>query len=92
MVCTPADMVIDQGFGRLQGVGSGFNYRDDMPDAAKAALDSVSIDILPAAQDLIPLALEKYARGETQRADEVVPVYVREEVSWKKLAEQGKPG
>ena len=29
---------------------------------------------------------------EVQAAEQVAPVYVRDEISWKKLAEQGKPG
>lgn len=91
VVCAPADILIGRSLESLHGVGSGFCYQEKLPDALKASLVSVSVDVLPAARDLIPLALAKYARGETQRADEVVPVYVREEVSWKKLAEQGKP-
>jgi tRNA threonylcarbamoyladenosine biosynthesis protein TsaB len=91
-VCKPAELVIDQAIDRLHGVGSGFCYRREMSESVQLRLLSVSVAVLPSARDLIPLALEKFSRGETQRAKEVLPVYVREEVSWKKLAEQGKPG
>ena len=44
----------------------------------------------PAARDLIPLAHRKLTLGETQSARAVQPLYVRDEIHWKKLAEQGK--
>ena len=88
----PAELVIEGKFDSLQGVGSGFCYRENLPDRVKTALSSVSVDILPAARDMIPLALEKLACGEIQRPQEVLPLYVRDEISWKKLSEQGKPG
>lgn len=91
-VCHPAEVIIDRSIERLHGVGAGFCYRQEMSESVQLRLLSHSVDVLPSARDLIPLALEKYSRGETQRAQEVLPVYIREEVSWKKLAEQGKPG
>jgi tRNA threonylcarbamoyladenosine biosynthesis protein TsaB len=43
------------------------------------------------ARDIIPLALAKFQNGEIQSPRQVQPVYVRDEISWKKLAQQGKP-
>jgi tRNA threonylcarbamoyladenosine biosynthesis protein TsaB len=91
-VCPPAELMIEDQFDSLRGVGSGFCYRENLPASIETALCSVAEDVLPAARDIIPLALEKLARGDTQRPHDVLPVYVRDEVSWKKLAEQGKPG
>ena len=91
-VCKPAEVLLGyEGEGPNRGVGSGFNYQEDLPGDVKGGLQSVFSDVLPSARDLIPLALEKFASAATQRADQVLPVYVREEVSWKKLSEQGKP-
>jgi len=92
VVCAPAQIEIGEEVAEISGVGSGFGYRDDMPDAVTARLKSVAGEVLPSARDMIPLALEMFARGETRAAAEVLPVYVREEVSWKKLSEQGKRG
>ena len=75
----------------LQAVGSGARFIDQLPATVRAQLDTVSPDLLPAARDLLPLALAGLARGQTQSPREVQPVYVRDEISWKKLAEQGKP-
>ncbi len=75
---------------KLQVVGSGARFIEQFPPIVRAQLDSVSPDLLPAARDLLPLALASLARGQTQSPREVQPVYVRDEISWKKLAEQGK--
>ena len=39
---------------------------------------------------LFPLALAAAAMGETQSARQVQPIYVRDEINWKKIPEQGK--
>ncbi|MEH6581912.1 MAG: tRNA (adenosine(37)-N6)-threonylcarbamoyltransferase complex dimerization subunit type 1 TsaB [Halioglobus sp.] len=89
-VCTPADIRVGAHFQSLAAVGSGLKYLEAMPEELRTRLQSTAVEVLPSAQDLIPLAVAAYSRGETQRATEVAPVYVREEISWKKLAEQGK--
>ena len=89
-VCKPGDIVLNQDYEELRGIGGGCSYFDDFPEALRDAVQGVFTDVLPAAQDLIPLALEKFLRSDVQRPEQVVPVYVREEVSWKKLADQGK--
>jgi tRNA threonylcarbamoyladenosine biosynthesis protein TsaB len=92
VVCSPASIDVDPEVLQFRGIGSGFRYLADLPAAVSDRLQTVAADLLPSARDMIPLALEMYARGETQGAAEVLPVYVREEISWKKLAEQGKRG
>jgi hypothetical protein len=39
---------------------------------------------------MIPLAMRAFDQGLLQQAHEVCPVYVRDEISWKKLDQQGK--
>jgi tRNA threonylcarbamoyladenosine biosynthesis protein TsaB len=90
VVCAPSEVCDDGEAASLKGVGSGFNYLSELPEGIRGRLRSVFVDVLPSARDLIPQALEKFANGEVQRANEVLPVYVRDEVSWKKLADQGK--
>ncbi len=75
---------------KLVAVGGGTAYAALLPDSVVNTLSAMHLDILPSARDLLPLALKKLADGELQQASDVAPVYVREEVSWKKLAEQGK--
>lgn len=46
----------------------------------------VETDItLPAAQDMLPLAVAAWHEGKATRVEEAEPVYLRNEVTWKKL-------
>ena len=40
---------------------------------------------LPAAQDMLPIALQMLAEGRTVAVEQSEPVYLRNEVAWKKL-------
>jgi tRNA threonylcarbamoyladenosine biosynthesis protein TsaB len=62
----------------------------EFPEGLRRKIRSDHPDLLPFARDLIPLALAKFTRGEVQLPRNAQPVYVRDEISWKKLAEQGK--
>jgi tRNA threonylcarbamoyladenosine biosynthesis protein TsaB len=87
--CAPADLALD-GAGALRAVGNGCLFLDQCPSPVRARIDSSVPNVSPTARDLIPLALDKFRRGEIQSPRNVQPVYVRDEISWKKLAEQGK--
>lgn len=41
--------------------------------------------LLPQAEDMLPLALQRWSNGETQAVEDVQPTYLRNEVTWKKL-------
>lgn len=89
VACAPAAVSVDAQYPRFHAVGSGCRFVDELPDAVKTRLLSTAPDLLPAAQDLVPLALAAHANGDLQQPHQVQPVYVRDEISWKKLAEQG---
>ena len=89
-VCAPQDVVFEGVRSQLVGVGGGFSYRQYLPESLQCALIDASVDLLPRARDLIPLARADFEAGQWQEPAEVMPVYVREEVSWKKISEQGK--
>ncbi len=91
VACAPSQVKVDPALGPLHAVGSGCRFAQDLPGAVSSRLAGTFADLLPAAQDLIPLALDRLARGEVQQPQQVQPVYVRDEISWKKLAEQGRP-
>jgi tRNA threonylcarbamoyladenosine biosynthesis protein TsaB len=78
------------GDGPLLAVGSGCRFVSEMPAATQAGVQVVAPQLLPAARDLIPLALVLLQQGVTQRPEQVQPVYVRDEINWKKLPEQGR--
>jgi len=87
--CAPAELAPDH-TGPLYGVGSGCCFLEEYPAQVRGNLAGCSTTVLPAARDLVPLALDALERGQLQSAREVQPVYVRDEISWKKLSEQGK--
>jgi tRNA threonylcarbamoyladenosine biosynthesis protein TsaB len=87
--CAPCELA-PSGGEPLQVVGSGGNFVEQFAPSLRARILSCDTSVLPEAQDLIPLALEKYRDGDLQQARNVQPVYLRDEISWKKLAEQGK--
>jgi len=90
-VCAPQDVQLDEAVAGLKGIGSGFRDRQLLPDDLLSATIVIEADLLPTARDIIPLAEHEYAKGNSQKASEVTPVYVREEISWKKLPQQGRP-
>ena len=63
----------------------------------EAALERFTVkgwhpELLPQARDMIPLALARLAAGRSITAAQARPMYVRDEVNWKKLPEQGRRG
>lgn len=89
-VCKPAAALLPASKSRLVIIGSGAVHTSSIPDAGSVQIPEVHPGILPSAQDLIPFALHQFAIGDVQRPAEVAPVYVRDEINWKKLSEQGK--
>lgn len=88
--CSPADLALDMS-GSLTVVGDGGRFLKQFSEALRLTVVATLIDIVPMARDMIPIALAKFQNGEIQSPGQVQPVYVRDEISWKKLAQQGKP-
>jgi tRNA threonylcarbamoyladenosine biosynthesis protein TsaB len=89
-VSRPEDMLPTASGLPLQGIGTGLRLLERMPAPLRQQLLSSEAEWLPAAADMLPLAWAELAAGRVQAADAVAPVYVRDEISWKKLSEQGK--
>ena len=89
VVCAPEDLKI-AGENALQAVGNGCAFVDKFPASLRRRLSTVVPEALPQAMDLVPTALDSLAAGDVQSAAQVQPVYVRDEISWKKISEQGK--
>ncbi len=86
--CAPGELAPCQSQA-LCAVGSGCHFLEQFSPSLRARVRSWTPDLFPAARDLIPLALTQFREGQTQSPRNVQPVYVRDEISWKKLAEQG---
>lgn len=91
VACAPGDLPVDICHDAVAVLGSGCRYLEEFPPELDRALSNRWPDIVPEARDLVPLALELLGRNEVQTPNQVQPVYVRDEISWKKLADQGKP-
>ncbi len=90
-VSAPADLPRDllaSGAG-VVALGSGLAYLEALPAALQGSILRSESDQWPDSRDLLPLAELALARGELVDADAVQPVYLRNEIHWKKLSEQG---
>ncbi|MCB1677261.1 MAG: tRNA (adenosine(37)-N6)-threonylcarbamoyltransferase complex dimerization subunit type 1 TsaB [Halioglobus sp.] len=89
-VCAPGQLELPADCASLCAVGSGYQLLAELPPGVRTRVTTAAAQVLPEARDLIPLALAQWRRGEQQSPQQVQPVYVRNDVRWKKLAEQGK--
>lgn len=65
---------------RFHGVGPGWHY----PALATLAPLSVDLAVQPDARDMLPLGASALQRGLAVPAEQARPVYLRDEISWKK--------
>ncbi|MDI9276001.1 tRNA (adenosine(37)-N6)-threonylcarbamoyltransferase complex dimerization subunit type 1 TsaB [Pantoea sp. EABMAA-21] len=74
--------------GQLSGewatVGTGWAAYPHLLSSTGATLMTTEVT-LPAAEDMLPLALSAWQRGESVAVENAEPVYLRNEVAWKKL-------
>ena len=69
-------------------LGSGLCHYDALPDAVRDTAGTRIEDQWPDSRDLLPFADELAQQGELLGAEGVQPVYLRNEIHWKKLSEQ----
>ncbi len=79
----------DWGALSVRAIGDGCQFIDSYPAALRNRVLSVAPDLYPEALDVASLAERQFSLGDIQHPEQVVPVYVRDEISWKKLSEQG---
>ncbi|BDH45497.1 tRNA (adenosine(37)-N6)-threonylcarbamoyltransferase complex dimerization subunit type 1 TsaB [Salmonella enterica subsp. enterica serovar Choleraesuis] len=70
--------------GEWATVGTGWQAWPEMASGTPVTLTDGQTQ-LPEAEDMLPLALEKFRRGESVAVEDAQPVYLRNEVAWKKL-------
>lgn len=64
--------------------GTGWQAYPELQEMLPLTLIETQIT-LPAAQDMLPLAITAWNEGKTSKVEEAEPVYLRNEVTWKKL-------
>lgn len=65
-------------------VGTGWKAWPEMAQSAAATLVDGEV-LLPAAEDMLPIAVHLLAEGKTVAVEHAEPVYLRNEGAWKKL-------
>ena len=79
---SPEQLVIEGVDATMAGMGSGWCYADRIVCSDK--LDARDNTVLPAASAVVKLAARDFAAGISCSPDQAVPVYLRDEVAWKK--------
>ncbi len=74
----------------LLGLGNGLCYLPELTSDVRSALVTCDDDCWPDSLDTLSLALPEYEQGRVLTAEQVQPVYLRNEISWKKVHEQGR--
>ncbi|WP_179038126.1 tRNA (adenosine(37)-N6)-threonylcarbamoyltransferase complex dimerization subunit type 1 TsaB [Limnobaculum xujianqingii] len=67
--------------------GTGWETYPDMADGTDVIIRNGKMP-LPQAEDMLPLAVSCWKKGETQAVESAEPVYLRNEVTWKKLPDR----
>jgi len=90
VVARSNDILLPQG-SSWYGAGSAWSaYGDELKQHAKGLCSDIDGACLPHAQDIAKLAISKIEQGEVVSAESVRPVYLRNQVAWKKINQQNK--
>lgn len=80
--------IVSERLRQLQGswvtVGTGWPAWPDMANDSGLTLTDGEV-LLPAAEDMLPLAQQQFSAGRVVAVEHAEPVYLRNEVAWKKL-------
>lgn len=72
----------------FRGVGRGWCYREQMPAGLVQRVPEVALEVYPRAAAMAQLAAREYERSGGIAPDEARPVYLRDQVAWKKKDQQ----
>lgn len=69
--------------------GSGFDaFQAELEELDFVSISSFKHECFPHAQDIAVLASDLYQQGKVVEAEQAVPTYIRDEVTWKKIQDQ----
>lgn len=75
--------------GEWHCLGSGWDsFQTELNQSALVNITSFTAECFPHAQDIAVLAADLYLQEKTVRAEDAMPSYIRDEVTWKKLKDQ----
>lgn len=84
-VCPPEQVALSPGVGRWFGAGSGWRLQSQFPSDVVDVVEAVDETLLPGADRVARLAVDSFAINGGVAAAQAQPVYIRDEVAWKKL-------
>jgi tRNA threonylcarbamoyladenosine biosynthesis protein TsaB len=88
-VSAPGDLPADLLQQPAVAMGSGLDYLESLPPEVQQMISRSVPEQWPDSLDLLPLADREAKLGRLLDAAAVQPVYLRNEIHWKKLSEQG---
>ncbi|MFT4712946.1 MAG: tRNA threonylcarbamoyladenosine biosynthesis protein TsaB [Candidatus Azotimanducaceae bacterium] len=63
------------------GVGSGWQFADDINASSHAEVSDITLEAFPEAEDLLFLGAEGFRKGAAVKAEQAIPEYLREQVA-----------
>lgn len=89
-VCAPSEVTLANAVesdypARWFGAGQGWVFRNIMPVDVSERMVSVDESVVPRAAWVARLAVIGFGQGKAVSAEQAQPVYIRDEVAWKKL-------
>ena len=84
-VCAPEQVALESGAGRWFGAGSGWRLKDQFLAEVTAAIENADDSLLPQASLVARLGFRAFKINGGVVAARAQPVYIRDEVAWKKL-------
>jgi tRNA threonylcarbamoyladenosine biosynthesis protein TsaB len=84
-VCAPEAVSLPPVSGHWAGAGQGWRLKNQMPSGVVTAAVVVDDTLVPRASCVARLASDELAKGGGVSAAQAQPVYIRDEVTWKKL-------
>jgi tRNA threonylcarbamoyladenosine biosynthesis protein TsaB len=63
------------------GVGSGWQFADDINASSRAGVSDITLEAFPEAEDLLFLGAEGFSKGAAVKAEQAIPEYLREQVA-----------
>ncbi|MDL0430535.1 tRNA (adenosine(37)-N6)-threonylcarbamoyltransferase complex dimerization subunit type 1 TsaB [Marinobacter sp. TBZ242] len=84
-VCAPESVALASGIPRWFGVGQGWRLREHFPAMVTDAMQEIDDSLVPRASWVAEIAALAFRDGAGVPAALAQPVYIRDEVAWKKL-------
>lgn len=84
-VCAPESVALADDVSRWFGAGQGWHLRERFPGSVVDAMEKIDDTLVPRASRVAQIAARAFRTGTGVSAELAQPVYIRDEVTWKKL-------